>query len=335
LCAFRSLIFRDPYLENWPFRRDNIGLLCGYQVGRMSLAAPLRMGGRGDPLHHSEEVFYRATDVLFPPRRGRADMQVVSRLLGALGHSASKLVEEIGHLGLLANRTVVTLPRMRAEPVAIQMIRFGIRAIPIVGLVNLFVGRIVAVSMSKMLSQLGVVSWTAKIVAVSMTRELAPLMTAIVMSGFAGAAIATEIATMTVNEEILALECAALSPIRFLVLPRMIGVCTMMMCLTLVADVLGMFGGYIVGTAMLDIGGRTYIEINNNAVEWAAIPKGLVKALAFGVIVTMVACRQGLKATGGALGVGRATTNAVVLSIILIIFANLCFAILFNWTFAA
>ncbi|GMV81432.1 MAG: ABC transporter permease [Planctomycetota bacterium] len=262
-------------------------------------------------------------------------MQAVARMLGALGSGALALIEEVGHMGLLANRTAVSLPHMRAEPVALQMIRFGIRAIPIVALVNLFVGMIVAVSMSEMLHKLGVITWTAKVVAVAVTRELAPLMTAIVMSGFAGAAIAAEIGTMTVNEEILALECAALSPVRFLVLPRMLGVCLMMMCLTLIADVLGMFGGYLVGTTMLDIGSPTYVDINNNAVEWMDIPKGLIKAFAFGMIITLVACRQGLNAQGGALGVGRATTNAVVLSIVLIIFANLCFTILFHWTLAA
>jgi phospholipid/cholesterol/gamma-HCH transport system permease protein len=261
-------------------------------------------------------------------------MAILTRVLGPLGHNAYVFVAEVGEMGALAGRTLVQTSRMRAEPVAVQMIRFGLRAIPIVALVNLFVGMIVAVSMSEMLRKLGVITWTAKVVAVAITRELAPLMTAIVMSGFAGAAIAAEIATMTVNEEILALESAALSPIRFLVLPRMIGVCVMMMCLTLVADVLGMFGGYLVGTGMLDIGGPTYLDINNNAVEWADIPKGLVKAFVFGVVITLVACRQGLKADGGALGVGHATTKAVVYSIFLIILANLFFAILFNWTFA-
>jgi phospholipid/cholesterol/gamma-HCH transport system permease protein len=95
---------------------------------------------------------------------------------------------------------------------------------------------------------------------------------------------------------------------------------------------MGMLGGWLVGTGMLDIGSHTYIEINNKAVEVGDIPKGLVKAFAFGAIITLVACRKGLKADGGALGVGRATTSAVVTSIVLIIAANLCFTILFNWT---
>ncbi len=261
-------------------------------------------------------------------------MGVVFRFLGALGRAGAHWAEEFGQMGLLVKRTGQAFPRMRTEPVAMQMIRFGLRAIPIVGLVNLFVGMIVAVSMSELLVSLNAVSRTAQIVAVAVTRELAPLMSGLVMSGFAGAAIAAEIATMSVNEEILALEASALSPIRFLVLPRMIGVMAMMMCLTLIADVLGMLGGYIVGVHMLDIPPLNYIQINNESVKWPDVPKGLIKAAAFGLIITVVACRQGLKANGGALGVGRATTTAVVHSIVIIIAANLAFAILFNWTLA-
>jgi len=261
-------------------------------------------------------------------------MVFVSRLLGSLGRTVVVFVEEVGQTGLLARKTTGQVLRMKPEPVAVQMIRFGIRAIPIVSLVNLFVGMIVAVSMSELLRQLGVLNWTSRIVAVSITRELAPLMTAIVMCGFAGAAIAAEIGTMNVNEEILALEVGAMSPVRLLVMPRMLGVCMMMMCLTLIGMVMGMFGGYIVGTVLLDIGSHNYIEGNNDAVKWGDIPKGMIKAFAFGMIVTLVACRQGFKAEGGALGVGKSTTSAVVISICLIIFANLCFAVLFNWTLA-
>lgn len=261
-------------------------------------------------------------------------MDSVFRFLGALGRRGTLWAEEFGSMGLLIQKTIKFLPRMRPEPVAVQMIRFGIRAIPIVALVNLFVGMIVAVSMSEMLISLNAVSRTAQIVAVAITRELGPLMTGLVLSGFAGAAIAAEIASMNVNEEILALEAGALSPIRFLVLPRLVGVMAMMMCLTLIADVMGMFGGYLVGVYMLDIPPLRYIDINNNSVKWPDIPKGLIKSAAFGMIITVVACRQGLKAHGGALGVGRATTTAVVHSIVIIIAANLGFAILFNWTLA-
>jgi phospholipid/cholesterol/gamma-HCH transport system permease protein len=261
-------------------------------------------------------------------------MDFVIRFLGALGRKGAVWAEEFGQMGLLVQKTAKAVPRMHTEPVAVQMIRFGIRAIPIVSLVNLFVGMIVAVSMSEMLISFNAINRTAQIVSVAVTRELGPLMTGLVMSGFAGAAIAAEIGTMAVNEEILALEAAALSPIRFLVLPRVLGVMAMMMCLTLIADVVGMFGGYLVGVYMLDIPPLTYLRINNDSVKLADIPKGLIKAAAFGLIITVVACRQGLKADGGALGVGRATTTAVVYSIVIIIAANLAFAILFNWTLA-
>lgn len=261
-------------------------------------------------------------------------MDAVFRFLGAIGRSGATWAEELGLMGLLVQKTVRVLPRLRPEPTAVQMIRFGVRAIPIVCLVNLFVGMIVAVSMSEMLLSYNAVDRTAQIVAVTVTRELAPLMTGLLMAGFAGAAIAAEIGTMTVNEEILALESGALSPIRFLVLPRMVGVMVMMMCLTLIADVMGMFGGYLVGIYMLDISPLHYIQINNESVKWIDIPKGLVKAAAFGLIITSVACNQGLGASGGALGVGRATTTAVVRSIIIIIAANLAFAVLFYWTLA-
>jgi phospholipid/cholesterol/gamma-HCH transport system permease protein len=259
-------------------------------------------------------------------------MDFVLRILGLIGHVGAICAEEIGQMGLLVRQTAQVTPRIRPEPVAVQMIRFGIRAIPIICLVNLFVGMIVAVSMSEILISLNAVQRTAQIVAVSVTRELGPLMTGLMMCGFAGAAIAAEISTMSVNEEILALEVGALSPVRFLVLPRVVGVMVMMMCLTLIADIMGMLGGYIVGVHMLDIPPLHYLRINNESVKWPDIPKGLVKAAAFGLIITVVACHQGLKASGGALGVGRATTRAVVLSIVFIIAANLLFAILFNWT---
>lgn len=259
-------------------------------------------------------------------------MGFVSRFFGVLGRAGIIWADEFGQMGRLAQRTLFVLPRLRPEPVAIQMLRFGVRAIPIVCLVNFFVGMIVAVSMSKTLVDFNALSRTAQIVAIAVTKELAPLMTGLLMSGFAGAAIAAEISSMNVNEEILALEAGALSPIRFLVLPRMVGVMIMMMCLTLIADVMGMAGGFVVGTNLLDIPPLQYIKINNASVEVADIPQGLVKAAAFGLIITTVACRQGLAAQGGALGVGKATTTAVVRSILCIIAANLCFTILFYWT---
>ena len=251
-------------------------------------------------------------------------------LFGKIGRWGISVALEIREIWLLVCGVAKNLKELRYDSAAVQMVRFGIRAIPIVTLVNMFVGMIVAVSMAELLRNLGVISWTGKVVGVAVTRELAPLMTGLVMSGFAGAAIATEIGTMTVNEEIMAMEVSALPPIRFLILPRMVGVIIMMMCLTVLANFVAMAGGYIVGTVLLGIGSHNYIEMNNSSIRFWDLPKGLIKAASFGAIITLVACRQGLKVTGGALGVGMATTNAVVISIVLIIAANLGFAILFN-----
>lgn len=220
---------------------------------------------------------------------------------------------------------------LNGEAIAEQMVRVGLRSVPIVCLVNIFVGMILAVSMAGPLSDLGVVDWIARIVAIAVSRELAPMMTALVMSGFVGAAMAAEIGTMTVSEEILALEVSGINPVRFLVVPRMLAVVTMMPCLTVLANFMGLLGGYLVGTQLLDIGSARYLDISNRAASAVDMIRGLLKSMAFGVIITAVACYLGLNVSGGAEGVGRATTRAVVVSIVAIITANLFFTTLFYY----
>jgi phospholipid/cholesterol/gamma-HCH transport system permease protein len=221
-------------------------------------------------------------------------------------------------------------PTVRWPLVAGQMIRVGVRSAPIVCLVNLVVGMILAVSMGGPFMDMGLVSQTPKIVAIAITRELAPLMTAIVMCGFVGAAMAAELGAMTASEEVLALEVAGLDPVRFLVLPRMLAVVAMMPCLTVLANFAGMFGGYLVGVNLLGIGSARYLSINNDAASAFDIVRSLLfKSTLFGAIITAVACHEGLSVTGGAEGVGRATTRAVVISLVAIIAADLFMTTLF------
>lgn len=219
--------------------------------------------------------------------------------------------------------------RLNRPGVAEQMVRVGVRSVPIVCVVNMAVGMILAVSMAGPFRELGVIHWVARIVAIATTRQLAPLMTALVMCGFVGAAMAAELGTMTVSEETLALEVSGLSPVRFLVVPRMLAVAAMMPCLTVLANFMGMFGGYLVGTGLLDIGSAKYLATNNSAASAVDMIRGLFKSSAFGTIITAVACHEGLSVTGGAEGVGRATTRAVVVSIVAVIFADLFFTTLF------
>lgn len=221
--------------------------------------------------------------------------------------------------------------RPRRELVYVQMTRVGVRSIPIVCLVNFFVGMILAISMAGLLRQFGMVSKVASVVGVAVTRELAPLMTAIISSGFVGAAMAAELGTMTASEEVLALEASAVNPIRFLVVPRLLAVLVMLPALTVLANYMGLFGGYIVGVHLLGVGSDRYLKLTQQIINPMDIGRGLVKAAAFGAIITLVACYQGLRVKGGAEGVGRATTNAVVISIVAIIVANLFFTTLFYY----
>jgi len=261
-----------------------------------------------------------------------------SRVLAGMGAAAHAGVRTAGGMWLLLRRALGWMAlglagraRMPWAAALGQMVRVGVKSLPIVCLSNLFVGMILAVSMADILRSFNMEARVAQLVAIAMTRELAALMTAIVMSGYVGAAMAAELGTMTVNEEVMALETSAMNPLRFLVVPRLLAVMVMMPCLTTVAYYMGMSGGYLVGVHLLGIGSAQYIEINNSAIAMRDVLNSLIKAEAFGIIITVVACYEGLTVTGGAEGVGRATTRAVVLSVFSIIAANLFFATVFNY----
>jgi len=222
------------------------------------------------------------------------------------------------------------MKRSRLDAIAFQMVRFGIRAVPVVMLVLLFVGMVLAFQMDYVLRSLGLREWIAKVVAIAMLRELAPLLTGVVMSGFAGASIAAELGTMVVGEEILALESQALNPIQFLVMPRVVATTVMQVCLPVIANIVGIVGGFIVTTAILKENPYRYYEMTVTALQTQDLITGLVKAGAFGLLISLIACYLGLRVTAGAEGVGRATTLAVVYSIVGIIVTDLVFSALFS-----
>ena len=210
-----------------------------------------------------------------------------------------------------------------------QMVRAGVRSIPIVSLVLLFVGMIIAMQMAYVLTRFGAKEYVAAIVGISIIRELGPLLTAIVLTGYAGASIAAELGTMKVSEEILAYETSALNPVRFLVVPRLLALMVMAPCLTVLADVVGIAGGFIVGVKLLRISPAIYLSRTIEYIVYRDIYTGLVKAEVFGIIIAMIACYEGFNVRGGAEGVGKATTASVVLSIVSIVAADLFFTALF------
>lgn len=210
-----------------------------------------------------------------------------------------------------------------------QVVSVGVRSIGIVMLISCAIGVILALQMAPPLQEFGQVDKTANIIAVAVLRELGPLIAAVVLTGFAGAAIAAEIGTMVVGEEIEALEACALNPIRFLVVPRVLATTGSLVLLTVIGDLTSIVSGGIVGVRFLDVPYEVYRANTLNQVTNADFLTGLLKAAVFGLILGLIACYNGLKVTGGAEGVGRATTNTVVQTVVTVILADLLFTSVF------
>lgn len=210
-----------------------------------------------------------------------------------------------------------------------QMDRVGIRAIPIVSLVLFCIGSILALQMAPILASFGMVSNVADIISVAIFRELGPLVSAIVLTGFAGASIAAEMGTMVVSEEIEALEAEAISPIRFLVIPRLLATTVMTVCVTVVGNLMGILGGLIISLTVLDISASRYTEHTFNILKAQDFLTGLIKAGVFGALIAGLACYLGLNVRDGAQGVGNATTRTVVLTIVSLIAVDLLFTAVF------
>ena len=217
---------------------------------------------------------------------------------------------------------------IRLHEAARQSVRVGVNSIPIVFLVNFFVGVTLAVTVADILRIFGAPEYTGAVMGVGFWRELSPLLTSIVMSGYVGASLAAEIGTMKVGEELMALEAAALNPIRFLGVPRLLAVLAMVPIATLIGNVCGIYGGYLVCTGLLDLTPKLFYDKMIDPMKIKDIWVGGLKSVIFGGIVGVVGLAQGFQVRGGAEGVGRATTNAVVYSIILIIVADCILTIL-------
>lgn len=203
-----------------------------------------------------------------------------------------------------------------------QMVFVGVRSMIIVFFVAFFTGIVLAMQSAYQLVQFGVKTLVASLVSVSMTRELGPVFAALVVAGRVGSAITAEISSMKVNEQIEALDTMAINPVRFLVVPRLLALAVMLPCLTILADIVGMIGGFIIGFFSLKINPGLYMDMTVRFLQLKDIYTGLTKSLVFGIIIAIVGCFEGLNAKGGAEGVGRATTVSVVSSFILIIVAD-------------
>ncbi len=243
------------------------------------------------------------------------------------------LLEQLAEAGRMwrvavASARQVLLGPLRGQPFRFratleQTIRVGNESLGLVALIAALIGIILALQSAYQLRQLSATHLVADLVAVSVTRELAPLMTAILVAGRAGSAIAAELGTMKVSEEIDALEVIGLDPIDFLVVPRIVALLVAVPCLTLFADLIGILGGCAAGVGALGLGGGAYLEASLTALSLEDVFGGVLKAVAFGGVIGLVACQRGLGTRGGADEVGRSTTTTVVRSIVLIIAVDL------------
>lgn len=210
-----------------------------------------------------------------------------------------------------------------------QIVRVGVRSIFIISLVSFSVGLILALNMAPPLDQFGSRDLIANIIGVSVLRELGPLMAAIVLTGFAGAAIAAEIGTMVVGEEIEALEVHALDPVRFLVVPRIIATIASMCSLAVISNAVAVGGAMLISRLVLKIPYSTFWANMLDQLKTVDFWTGMIKAAIFGALIGAIACANGLKTTGGAAGVGKATTDTVVQCLVSIIIADSVFTAIF------
>ena len=221
---------------------------------------------------------------------------------------------------------------VKIKSVIYQMVFGGVRSIVIVFFVAIFTGIVLAMQTAYQLEKMGAVIYVASLVAISLCRELSPVLTALVVAGRVGSAIAAELGTMKVTEQIEALEIMAINPIRFLAAPRFLALFFMLPCLTILGDFSGILGGFLVGTLSLKIDPDLYMQTTFKYLELKDIYTGLVKSFVFAMIIALIGCYEGLYTKGGAEGVGRATTRSVVISFILIILADCILTAIFYFS---
>jgi len=262
---------------------------------------------------------------------------VPTTMLERVGHLAADAADQAGALLAFVGQSAIAFlacvahpGRMRWRPVLFNIRSAGFDALPIVGLLAFLLGIVVAYQGAAQLRQYGANIFVADLVGLSMLREFAPLITAIIIAGRSGSAYAAQIGTMSVTEEIDAMQTLGIAPLELLVIPKILALMVAMPLLTAFADVLGVFGGMIMARTQLDVSFNEFLDRFVKAVSPTAYLIGICKAPVFAVIIAVVGCFQGFRTKGGADAVGRQTTRSVVQSIFLVIVADALFSIAFS-----
>jgi phospholipid/cholesterol/gamma-HCH transport system permease protein len=248
----------------------------------------------------------------------------MTQAISALGSIIIGFTAETGRVLLLLLNTFkqMLLPPMDIKNIIKQMHEVGVRSLPVVLVTGLFTGMVLALQSYTGFKRFGAESLVASVVALSMTREMGPVLTGLIVAGRAGAAMAAELGTMRVTEQIDALETLATNPVKYLVVPRFLAGMIMLPALTVISDIIGILGGYMITVGLYGTSSTQYWNRTWNFLEMSDIYNGLVKACFFGMSIALLSCYRGFYSEGGAEGVGKATTGAVVLSFMTILISD-------------
>jgi len=253
--------------------------------------------------------------------------------LTAIGNFVLSMFAEVGRVSIFARDGALRglLPPWYFRQLFEQIIRIGYNSLPVVGLTAFFTGGALALQIFIGGTRYNAENLVSSIVALGITRELGPVMAGLMVTGRVAAAIAAELGTMRVTEQIDALTTLSTNPFKYLVGPRILAAVITMPILVAIADLIGIFGGFAVGTTSLGFNYAAYIKNTTDFIEVSDVTSGLIKAAVFGFIIALMGCYHGFNSKGGAQGVGKATTNAVVSASILILAANYALtSLLFN-----
>jgi phospholipid/cholesterol/gamma-HCH transport system permease protein len=324
----RRLAFNCSALSAW-----DSGLLTFLQKVESKAAAAQVAVDRGGLPAGVQRLLKLASAV--PERKGARRGKKADPVLARIGKQTQNAVQQsgamidfIGEATTGFGRVATARAKFRRSDLLLLMQECGAQALPIVSLISVLVGLILAFVGAVQLRQFGAQIFVADLVGIAMAREMGALMTAIIMAGRTGAAFAAQLGTMEVNEEIDALKTFGFPPIDFLVTPRMLALIAMMPILTLYADLLGIVGGGIVGVTMLDIPLTQYVNETQAHLSVTDFAVGLVKSVVFGVLIALSGCSRGMRCGRSASAVGAAATSAVVMAIVLIVVADGIFAVL-------
>ena len=246
------------------------------------------------------------------------------KVLESIGNVLLRALGELGRFVDLLFRTAAwtVRPPYDIPEIVKQMVRVGVDSIPVVFLTGLFTGMVIALQTYTGFARFHAESFVGSVVALSVTRELAPVLAALMVTGRVGSAMAAELGTMRVTEQIDALVALATEPVQYLVVPRVVAATVMLPLLVVMADAVGIGGGYVVAVDLLGANPVTYVHNSFQFLEMNDLTSGIVKAAFFGLIFSLIGCQKGYYTEGGAEGVGIATTRAVVAGSLAILIAD-------------